>query len=220
MTTFLNTYFEKSYCINLDKRPDRWLKTEELLKSCNIECERFSGFDGKTLNLRRPYCSELGGAISHLNVIKHAMDSNLKNVLIFEDDVIFDTDIDSKFKEYVKFLPEDWDILYFGGNHSDGKPIQVNEHIYKLTRTYALQLYAVNSKAYDKIINFLQKNINEVLLHNKVFTPSVAADYFMAELQKDLNCYIFNPHLAFQREDFSDIQDKVVNYDYLLKNNL
>jgi GR25 family glycosyltransferase involved in LPS biosynthesis len=213
----LNKYFTKAYCINLDRRQDRWEKSIKLFEKFNINVERFSAFDGKTLKLSYPHSSELGGTISHMNVLKTAKELNLPNVLIFEDDVILDDNIGDKFSNIISQIPSEWDMLYFGGNHEGGFS-QVSENIVKINHTYALQMYAVNAKCYDTIIDFLQDRIDKVINGNVTPKPSVAADFFIALLQPSINCYCIRPHLSWQSQDFSDIQERVVNYDYLLKN--
>lgn len=213
----LNDFFSKIYCINLDRRQDRWKTSIETFEKFGIVVERFSAFDGKTLNLPYPHASELGGSISHLNVIKMAKELNLSNVLIFEDDVVIDDNISTKFSNIIPQIPSEWDMLYFGGNHQGGIN-QVTENIFRVNHTYALQMYAINSKCYDLIINFLEERIDKVLNGKVSHKPSVAADFFIALLQPSINCYCIRPHLSWQSQDFSDIQEKVVNYDYLLKN--
>ena len=42
-------------------------------------------------------------------------------------------------------------------------------------------------------------------------------DAYYADLQKGYNAYSFTPNMALQYEDFSDIQNRNVNYDSFLK---
>ena len=92
---------------------------------------------------------------------------------------------------------------------------QENTFFYKMYRSYALHMYAVNSKFYDTILNYLNEKINNVLKNKIIEASSVAADYFIADLHTDNNCYVIRPHLAWQREDYSDIQESIMNYDFL-----
>jgi GR25 family glycosyltransferase involved in LPS biosynthesis len=212
----LNEFFSKTYCINLDRRLDRWIETSSIFEKHGIICERISAKDGREIPLPPPFQFELGGSISHLNVIKKAKELNLKNVLIFEDDVDVIEDLQIEFSKKILEIPEDWDMIYFGGNHS-APLIQITENVFKMNWTYALQMYAVNSKFFDKLISFLEDKIEKSLRREISLTPSVAADYFMAQLQSEYNCYVIRPHFSWQRENYSDIQQKVLNYDYLLK---
>jgi GR25 family glycosyltransferase involved in LPS biosynthesis len=212
----LNEFFEKSYCINLDRRADRWEETQLIFDKHGIICDRFSAKDGREIPLPAPFQFELGGSISHLNVIKKAKELNLKNVLIFEDDVDVVDNLQDEFERILPQIPEDWDMLYFGGNHT--QPIdQVTENVFKMRWSYALQMYAVNGKFFDEIILFLEDKISKVLSNQISLTPSVAADYFIAHLHPIKNCYVLRPYLTWQRENYSDIQQRVYNYDWLLK---
>jgi glycosyl transferase family 25 len=210
----INEFFEKAYCINLNRRPDRWLTSSEIFKKNNINVERFTAKDGNEINLPSPYKFELAGSISHLNLIKKAKQLNLSNVLIFEDDVEFIDDIQKQFSEKIKNVPDDWDMIYFGGNHIV-EPLEINDGVYKIYWTYALQMYAVNSKFFDDLISFLETKITQTLNNDNPLQPSVAADYFMAQLHESKNCYVIKPHFTWQRENFSDIQEKITNYNFL-----
>lgn len=213
----LNNYFDKIYCINLDRRTDRWEKCKEQFDKLGIEVERFSAIDGNTENhgLGHPFDSELAGAISHTRVIEKAKELGLKNVLVLEDDVVFHNDVQELFEKYAKQLPKDWDAVLFGGNHVAPTTIE-NRNLAKLLRSYALHAYGVNAKAYDSIINYMNLKINDSIKKGKGNSGiSVAADFFMADLQPSNKWYTFKPHLAWQAEDFSDIQKTNVNYNFL-----
>lgn len=213
----LNEYFDKIYCINIDRRTDRWDNCLKEFEKHNIKVERFSAVDGNVdnHNLGYPYDNELAGAISHLNVIKKANELGLKNVLVLEDDVVFKDDLNNLFSEFVKQLPNNCDAFLFGGNHVGGT-IKITDNVSKTYRSYALHAYGVNQSGFEFIINYMEQKINKVIKEGKsVIKSSVAADFFMADTQQILNWYCFTPHLAWQKEDFSDIQKNVVNYDFL-----
>jgi len=213
----LNTFFEKIYCINIDRRTDRWEKCLLEFNKHNITVERFSAVDGNITNhnLGYPYDNELAGALSHLNIIKKAKELNLKNVLILEDDVEFNENINETFDSFIKQIPEDWDSINFGGNHTRGFS-HLSPNIIKTIRSYALHAYGLNSKSYDFIISYLEEKINNVITNGKsVINVSVAADFFMADLQINNKFYCFFPHIAWQKDDYSDIQKSHVNYNFL-----
>ena len=45
----LNLYFDKIYCINLDRRDDRWEECIVEFNKHNLIVERYKAFDGKDL---------------------------------------------------------------------------------------------------------------------------------------------------------------------------
>lgn len=213
----INEYFDKIYCINIDRRTDRWETCSKEFIKHDLIVERFSAVDGNVINhnLGYPYDNELAGAMSHLNVIKTAKENNLKNVLILEDDVVFVDDLNEQFSTYVTQLPDNWDSIYFGGNHIGGL-VMIQPNVGKTRRTYALHAYGVNSRAYDTIINYMTTKINQTISGGKSgIQHSVAADYFIADLQPNMNFYCFRPHIAYQADGFSDIQQTNVSYPFL-----
>jgi GR25 family glycosyltransferase involved in LPS biosynthesis len=213
----LNEYFDKIYCINLDRRTDRWEECQKIFTKHGLEVERFSAIDGgkENYNLGYPYDNELAGAISHTKVIEKAKDLKIKNVLILEDDVDFIEDLEKLFTEFVKGLPQNWDGILFGGNHVGGG-LMVTNNLMKVNRSYALHSYGINSKIFNETIDYMNSRIQNVIDNGKeAIKTSVAADFFMADLHGINNWYCFRPHLAWQRAGFSDIQNAVMDYDFL-----
>jgi GR25 family glycosyltransferase involved in LPS biosynthesis len=215
----LNEYFDKIYCINLDRRTDRWEECQKIFSKHGLEVERFSAVDGseKNYNLGYPYDNELAGAISHKNVIETAKKLNLKKVLILEDDVDFIDDLDKNFISLVNDIPQNWDGILFGGNHVGGYS-HVSQNLVKVNRSYALHAYGVSENFYDYVIKHMDNKIENVIKNGKdVIKTSVAADFFMADLHLTFNWYCFRPHLAWQRTGYSDIQQSIMDYDFLKK---
>jgi hypothetical protein len=126
--------------------------------------------------------------------------------LILEDDAEFCDDFVALFEAWYQQVPDDWDMLYLGGNHNGLKVKQVSEHVGRVTEMYATHAYAVRGRAIERIIN-------------RLGVMNAQVDVCYAELQKGLNAYCFVPLLAFQREGYSDVLNTVVNYDFELKRN-
>jgi GR25 family glycosyltransferase involved in LPS biosynthesis len=204
----LNDCFEKIYCVNLERRPERWDICKEVFSQYNINVERYEAVDGtKHDRVGKMSHGEVGCLLSHLNILKKCKEDNVSNVLILEDDVEFCSNFDKLFSEYIKEVPE-WDILYLGATHAlcypymNRPPIKVTDHVYKVYNAHATHAYAINSSCYDLLIDFVSKMEGPL-------------DVIYTKLQSYLRTYIFRPHLAWQRSDFSDIAGKHVNYDFL-----
>jgi len=216
----INEYFDKIYCINLDRRPDRW--EENCLpqfKKLGLTVERFSATDGKLLDLPhgQTYNSELAGSMSHLAALKKAKEENVQNLLLLEDDVVFRDDSNELFSKFIQNTPKDWDIIFFGGNHVGGMQ-PVSEGVVKLGGSYAIHACGIKNSSFDLLISFLEDSINKVVNNrDTVFKPSVAADYFLAKLHRVLNVYCSIPHLAWQKDGHSDIQGAYMDYNFLKK---
>jgi GR25 family glycosyltransferase involved in LPS biosynthesis len=200
-------YFDKIYCINLDRRKDRWEETIKELDKWGLtdEVERYSGVDGNSLkNETQIKDGELGILNTHLKIINESKEKNYDNILIIEDDIQFTEKI-KLIDDYMSIVPNDWDMIYFGGNHNKhmGKKINyINDKIIKLEETYGIHCVAINNTIYDLILNVIDKRKKPI-------------DVYYADIQKNYNCYGFNPSIALQRVSYSDIQNKVMDYKWL-----
>lgn len=209
----LNDYFGKIYCVNLDKRTDRWELCQEEFKKIGIEVERFSAFDGtKIENVEELFvghfekAGQFGCLISHLDIIKQAKENKLPSVVIMEDDVVFCENFNEELNQKILELPDDWNMIFFGSNHV-AHPIRITDNIYKLTRAYSAHCYVIRDNMYDILIELIDP-ISEPL------------DVTYANIQPRINAYVFNPHLVWQRPGYSDICEEHVDYTHVHKRSL
>lgn len=199
----LNTFFPHKVCINLDRRPERWHRMQARLARHRIgPVTRFSAFDGRTLDIPSTWTASSGayGCLqSHLAVVKEARNLGLENILILEDDVLFDEAIHTHFEKYN--IPPDWDMLFFGCIHAYD-PILIHEGIARLQCSFSTYMYALNHTIYDAFIELNEQALQPVDNNNTL-------------LQKQFNCYCFMPHLAWVDDSFSDAQGLHMNHWYL-----
>ena len=204
----VNDVFPHVLCINLPERKDRRDVTDKELGKYNIEFEYFKA-SGPINQEKRAICQtrllpgETGAFNSHLNTIQYAKINRWDNVLIIEDDIELCPNFDIKFDEAIRKVPENWDMIYFGGNH-ESSPVELGNGLLKCTQTFAIHCIAVRWSMYDKLIYACENNY-----------MTRAVDYLYACLHTVSNVYAFSPALTFQRVDYSDIQGKVVDYTIL-----
>lgn len=202
----LNDYFDKIYCINLDKRRDRWESASLEFDKFNLKVERVSGIEGKSLNLEFPpeiKEGAVGCALSQLFTIKLAKQNNLDNFLLLEDDISFSEDLNQNFFKIKEEIPEDWDMLYLGGQHFHGMNLQkITDHVYKCEYTLAAHSVAFKNTVYDRFIE-------------KLVDITKPCDVHYAESHKEINAYVIIPHLTWQRNSYSDIENTQVDYSFL-----
>lgn len=207
LTKCLTDFFDISYCINLDRRKDRWDECEKIFNSYKLKIKRYAAEDGKNLPASKISSGALGLIHTNINILTEAKINNFKSILIVEDDVKFYNSI-SRIEKYFEFLPDDWDMIYFGGNHNlhmgEAYPAVINEHVLKLHHTYTTHCIGIKNSAYDIILQSLESKDKPL-------------DVVYASLQKKLNVYCFTPIVASQREGYSDIEMKHINYDWLIK---
>jgi len=210
---------DKIFIINLKHRKDRRERiTRELVKQ---EIENYEFFDGIVPNKRQivewnsKFCQHinprdvrnltkyklgcLGCLLSHLEVMKLSLERGYDNILILEDDCVFEEDY-KNILELLKDFDEDYNLLYLSGSHL-GEKIKITENIYKITKTLTTGSYIVNKE----VMEFIVENIKGYDKEVDVFYSDV--------VQKKFDCYGFFPRMTRQESGFSDIQQTHVNYN-------
>src|SRR5918911_1540909 len=148
----INEAFPYKVCINLDRRPDRWQQMQLKFEQHGIHSvRRFSALDGDTLKTPAHWIHTPGAygcLCSHVQVVREARRLGMSCALVFEDDAVFDPHLQEKFSAYMKHLPPDWDMLFFGALHKD-EPIKVSDHIARLTKSNSTYAYVLRDTVFD-----------------------------------------------------------------------
>lgn len=197
--------FPYRVCINLDRRPERWQRMRAKFERHGIgPVERFAALDGEALDIPADWAHTPGayGCLrSHVEVVREARRRGAPSVLVFEDDVVFDDELQKKFGRQIGQVPRDWDMLYFGALHKD-EPAQVSENVVRLTRSNSTYAYALRETVFDAFVE-LNSRAEDVLDNNSF------------RLQRRFNCYCFMPHLAWVETDYSDAQRRLERHWYI-----
>jgi GR25 family glycosyltransferase involved in LPS biosynthesis len=143
--------FERVYCVNLDRRPDRWKRFADGLPSdwpwpAPI---RVSAIDGHRVK-HPPYWRPGGGAWgcfrSHLRLIEQCLNEGVRSVLLLEDDALFTDGFTARALDWLRHVPANWHMLYLGGQHlrtAARPPVRVGDQLYQpfnVNRTHAFAI--------------------------------------------------------------------------------
>ena len=188
MTENIKNYL--TYVINLKERNDKKEYIEKLFKKENINFNFYR--PNKHLNPRRG-CLE-----SHLEIIKRGIKENKDSLLIFEDDVKFIKPIHNLNK-----FPSDWNMIYLGGTVH--RVIDTNNKNYTRVQTWTTHAYFINLK---------NKEFVDKILEMEKYEGEVDR-YFLEKIHPKFKCYMSNPMIAIQKEDYSDIEGQEVNYNFM-----
>lgn len=205
----LNTYFDKVFYINLDRRTDRKEECEKELQSHNIIAERVSAVDANTLTDMKLYPQKsfnrscYGLVLTNIKIFENAKKNNYKSIVIFEDDVVLSENFNTQLYNIYPQVPNNWDILYLGAHHIK-PPIKISNNVGKCV--WALTTHAIIFKqsSYDIILNELYK-------------LDYPIDWTLYTLYDKLNVYSIIPSIAFQRPSYSDIEHDFTDYTRLIK---
>lgn len=199
----LNTLCDSVYYINLDTRTDRLESIELQLSKNKIVANRLSGIVPENLPQEaRVSRGELGCSLSHVSALKKTIELGHEIVCVLEDDVIFKKFFPLLFNTFINSVPEDWDMLYLCGNNYFGLE-KVNDYVFKTKGTLTTCAYIVKRKMCLKILDHIGNALKKPI------------DSYLAELHPNTNTYIAVPSLAYQMTDYSDIQNRVVDYGFL-----
>lgn len=226
--------FEDCYTayVNLRHRTDRQIHIESQLRKAQIVSGRVEGINTKrrdegyyegvisipveheTMFKRTP--GAVGCYLSQMSIMQKALEYE-RSAFVMEDDLIFCSDIQDRFKYIEKFINEkdpDFDVFWLGGTfhvpaywHTGTNPLLPNAFLRRdaertsdkrILRTYgcfSTHAYIVNIKSIEKILKML----------NEQMQTSIGIDYSFIRMQPELKTYSFVPGCVKQMDNQSDI---------------
>lgn len=218
--------------INLDRRPERKKNIENELKRLGLNGIRISAVDGQSLtsnekdywmdrknfntltrNESRVF-GRVGCYLSHLKAMKYALDHNIDQLLLLEDDCKFLTD----HSNINIHIPANTDIYYLGGlywwkvgedenssldytfdNFKDklyyGDSIQILPQFFRICCTFA---YILPSRQHIQNLFFTMLDVKKKAIDMM----------YVSYVQKNERSFIIQPSLCIQSDEFtSDVTD-------------
>lgn len=203
------------FYINLDHRVDRKEHVEKQL--VNVGLNGFQRF-----NAIRMENGAVGCSMSHLKLLQTALKKDYEHILILEDDItfldpeLFKVQLNTFFKEHSKKEQQNssWDVILFAGNNMP--PYQkIDDTCIKVTRCQTTTGYLVNGHYIEKLMNNVKMGLTN-LLNDPAKHAQYAIDKFWFALQETDNWFLITPLTVVQREDYSDIEKKVINYQGIM----
>ena len=244
----INQYIDKVYCINLVKNNKKLDNCLNLFNKHRIDCEiiRVNELDkvnyfNKILKLyekeeiyQKKFFikknGELGLTISTILCLLDAYRNNLKNIIIFEDDILIHKNLeDEMFK--LKDIILDKDYVYLGASQHSWHKLKIisNKNYYEYnksnpsTGTFAIflnkKMIEIALKEYLKMI-YIVDNLN-ILIKEKlkiitIFPNLVISDVSESDIREKRN---FESHLDRFKWDISLYDYLVEECDYNFKFN-
>jgi hypothetical protein len=151
-----------------------------------------------------PAIKHHNGAYGLLLTWQRELKATDDNLTIFEDDVFFLSP-----PELIMQIPEDFDILYFGGTAM--QPMEYySQHLLRVKEMRATHAMLISNKCRLRLIELIDTIIS-MGIHKPI--DMIIVD----EIQKDGNCYCMNPMVAVQRKGWSDIAQQDVDYSFMLR---
>lgn len=203
--------FDIVYYINLDHRKDRFDHINNELAKTNIDKNKINKIEGiyiKTFGI-------LGCAKSHIKTLETFLKTpeHIQNCIIFEDDFIFIKEMEEVNKLINLFFNEikEFDVLMLSSNILNARDTKYS-FLKKIIDAQTLSGYCV-SKKFALILLANYKESVSILEKIGYKTHTYCFDIWMKQLQPKSNWYSINPLIGKQIESYSDIENKIVDYN-------
>lgn len=182
-------FIDKIVYINLDKRPE---KNEHMKKITSIfpseKVIRFSAIEWNPGNI--------GCTKSHIEVMKMAIDNKWENVLILEDDVIWNR-FESGYALLENLASQEYDVIHLGPSNAN-----YDVNTLRVFSGYCTSSYLVNGNYIPKLLSNFQEGMNLLIQTKSNIYP---CDVYWISLMQNDKWYLCNPCLMYQQESYSDI---------------
>lgn len=197
--------------INLEKRLDRKINILTELNKIEITNPfRFNAIEMKN--------GAIGCSLSHIKCLELAIKNNYEHVLICEDDIsILEPEL---FKNNVnQFLNSniEWDVVLIAGNNMlPYKPI--NNFCIQIYNCLTTTGYIVKKHYLKTLLNNFKTGVMNLMKNEN--ESSFKIDKYWLKLQQNDKWFMIIPPTIIQKEDYSDIENKVTNFrKYMLDYN-
>ena len=197
------------FYINLEYRTDRKEHVIQELEKIGIQGTRFNAIQMDN--------GAIGCSMSHLRLLQDAYKNNLDHVLIVEDDITFlDPEMfKNQINKFFDLHENNWDVILLAGNNIPPYE-KIDDTCIKVLHCQTTTGYLVNGH----YINTLAQNVKmglTYLLNKPEEKNRFAIDRFWFGLQEVSKWYLITPLTVVQREDYSDIEKKVTNYQDMMQ---
>lgn len=180
------SFFERIYCISLENREDR--RREAMMQFSRVGLAEKVEF---VIVGKHPTDCEQGIYESHMHCLVKGLEDGAENILIFEDDIMFERFSPERLKNVVRFLRgnSDWQVFFFGclmkKCQKTDNPSVARIGYRSLTHAYAVP-----------------RRFAEILVRHNPWN-NVAFDDFLRDLNSP-RMYAVYPSFAFQSDALSD----------------
>ena len=225
----LNHFVDKIFCINLDRRVDRWdLATGEFNKLDTKDYERFVAYDNSDNG-------NVGCTKSHRKLLKDVASGPWEKVLILEDDFQAlpynwdktyhlnnyhgqEVDIDViKFYESLKnsldSIPNNFDIVYLGGHYGSRPLSRVNKNVVKVNTMLTTSSYIITKNSARRLSDEIDSCCDKDCPLDTYLGP---IDSIYSSYAPKYNTYCIQPRLFVLRDGISNITQRYESYRHLM----
>jgi len=207
--------------LNLYHRTDRNDSIKQILEKLQVPTNKIHRINGYYV----PLNGHKGCTKSHIDALEYAKTQNLKNVLIFEDDVKISNDEIDKFHNNLNKMFDllennnvKWDVIMLGTTSSEKKDTSIDPSIKQLTSALGSWAYIINGHYYDTLNDVYKDSFESLNTDNTDNVVTDALDRKWAKLITNDKWYTFSDNDVIINHNF-EITSTSVNTEMKSKNN-
>ena len=235
MSQTLERHFDACFCINLERRIDRWKETQsEIIKNFGVNPEWIRRFDAYA----HPTSGHQGCTRSHRTLLRQIANGDWGRVLVLEDDVelvtfealkprgfrpgskVWETHasilkgsgtLNERFCELSAHLPAHYDVLYLGAAYGEPPISRLNKHVLRVGFMQTTGSYGITKHFAQEWTARVDASLgctDKMTEVEKLERHPGPIDNVFGGMAKDHLYYCFQPRLLFQRTSWSDLEDK------------
>jgi GR25 family glycosyltransferase involved in LPS biosynthesis len=204
-------FLKYGFYINLKERIDRMENLLLNFKSLDIPTLQMTRVDAK----KHKY-GAIGCYLSHIHCLEKAKENNYDHILICEDDIQFTnvSVLKIQLRKIIKNV-ENWDIIMLASNIIRVEKIGGLKYCARVITGMCATGYIVKSHYYDKLLQNFYDGVTK-LINNPSMTNRYAVDVYWNSLQRRDMWIIPLPLTVSQLSNYSNIENRYVNYDTLM----
>lgn len=227
-----NDLLKYARVITLAKRPERAVAFAERFVKSTGKSTRFSlGFDGQKLPIPSGWQTSngaFGALLAHVATWARTLSDDTFDddapLTFFEDDAVFCERFVEKLDAVAALVPNDWELLYLGGEHLTGRPAPTViassvvgagsvVQIVRAVNVNRLHAYAVKARAFKKIFPRLLAYLSNAPKRSGPSGDETCFDYEFGRMTEEgaVVTYAANPFLVGQGGFGSDTYPKTAN---------
>lgn len=189
-------FIDKVVYINLDRRLEKNVHMQNITSVFPPEkVHRFSAIEWTP--------GRVGCTKSHIAVMKLAIEQQWKNVLILEDDVVWNR-YEQGYAQLEDLVQKDYDVIHLGPSVP-----RYNINTFQLYSASTTSSYIINGHYIPTLLSNFEEGL-ELLVSANDIDKYPCDKYWEACIQKD-KWYLCMPSLMYQMENYSDIDQMVKN---------
>jgi glycosyl transferase family 25 len=194
-----------AFYINLEHRTDRKKHVESELRNIGIKATRFNAI--KMNN------GAVGCSMSHLKLLQEAEKNNFDHILIVEDDIRFlEPELfKTQLNKFFQLRQNNWDVILIAGNNMPPYK-NIDDTCIQVSKCQTTTGYIVNGHYISTLIQNIKTGLTN-LLNKPTDRFTYAIDKYWFRLQEVDNWFFIMPPTVVQREDYSDIEKCVTNFE-------